>query len=1264
MKKVTRSFSIAFALALLFLSFSAVKGVNVTFRVDMSYQTVSPLGVHVAGNFQGWNPAATLMTLSGDNIYEVTIDLEVGYAAQYKFVNGNAWGMDESVPAGCATGGNRYFTVPSSPLILPAVCFGSCNPCSNNVNVTFRVDMSEQVVTTGVFLAGTMNNWNSTSQPMTNSGDNIYTLTKSLPIGETIQYKFINSGSWEQVPGGCAQSGNRYLTVPDANIILDAVCFGSCVPCVVPFVDVTFQVDMTYESVSPDGVHIAGSFQGWDPAASAMTLVGDNIYAATFNLEVGNSYEYKFVNGNEWGEDETVPMECAVNNNRVVTVPDVNTIVSPVCYAMCDECPEPVEVNITFQVDMSEQVVSPNGVHIAGSFNNYDPAATILTDQGEGLYAVTLTLMQGDDHLYRFVNGNTNAGLESVPSECAQTGQRTLTVPGENTVLDEVCFSACEACVPPPIVDVTFRVDMSDEEVSVDGIHIVGSFQGWNLTETQMTLAGDGIYTVTLSLVAGDHHTYKFINGISWDFSETVPAECGEDNGLGGYNRFIDIPEESTVLDAICFSSCEVCPPPAQVEVIFQVDMSEQTVSPLGVHLAGSFQEWNYGSTPMTDIGDNIYQATVTLTEDDYHTYRFVNGNTKAQSESVPPACAVGNPFVGYNRYMTVPAVNTTLDLVCYASCEPCVPPVTADVTFQVDMSGVFVSADGVHLTGSFQGWDPAATAMADQGNGIYAVTINLLSGDAIEYKFVNGNEWGEDETVPVECALNGNRFITVPDVNTVLDAVCYGSCSVCPPLVEVTFQIDMAYETVSGEGVHIAGSFQGWNPGSTAMTLAYDAVYTYSTSLPQGYYYEYKFVNGNTWDGAETVPAGCAQNNNRFITIPESELILDPVCFGSCTICAPPTAEVTFQVDMTNEVVSPDGVHIAGSFQGWDPSATIMTDAGNNIYTYTTSLNIGEYYEFKYVNGNNWDAAENVPGECSQNGNRYLTVPVESITLDLVCFGGCSTCPTLVSVTFQVDMRIETVSDEGVHLVGDFQGWDPATTLMTSTGDGIYSVEVILEAGSYQTYKFINGNTFDGVETVPQECGVDDGFGGYKRFLDVPTENLVLDAVCFGQCQGCTTQQDIALSAGWNSLSSYVMPSETDIEVLLSDIFPELVVLQTMTEIYYPAGGINTIVNWESQSAYKIKVEEDVTLTIAGLPEQNKTLQLVEGWNLIPVISEEPVEVIALFGELGENVIVIKSIADIGVYWPEFDINTLINLQPGRAYFVKMSAEGTVTFP
>ena len=58
---------------------------------------------------------------------------------------------------------------------------------------------------------------------------------------------------------------------------------------------------------------------------------------------------------------------------------------------------------------------------------------------------------------------------------------------------------------------------------------------------------------------------------------------------------------------------------------------------------------------------------------------------------------------------------------------------------------------------------------------------------------------------------------------------------------------------------------------------------------------------------------------------------------------------DVTFRVNMSQQTIPPVGVHIAGNFQGWDPGATLMTDAGDNIYTFTQSFDAGSSLEYKY---------------------------------------------------------------------------------------------------------------------------------------------------------------------------------------------------------------------------------------------------------------------------------------------------------------------------
>ncbi|MDD3130573.1 MAG: lamin tail domain-containing protein [Bacteroidales bacterium] len=329
---------------------------------------------------------------------------------------------------------------------------------------------------------------------------------------------------------------------------------------------------------------------------------------------------------------------------------------------------------------------------------------------------------------------------------------------------------------------------------------------------------------------------------------------------------------------------------------------------------------------------------------------------------------------------------------------------------------------------------------------------------------------------------------------------------------VDVTFQVDMSEQTVSDDGVSVAGDFQNeagypnnWAPGETMMTqVGATSVYALTVQLPAGTY-SFKYINGIAWGADESVPPGCAFGGNRQVIVGDAAMVLEAVCFGSCAVCNPPEVEVTFQVNMAEQSVSGDGVHIAGSFQSWAPGATAMSLAHDAVYTYTTMLEEGAYYEFKYVNGNSWGQDESVPGACNQNGNRFLSVPVGGIVLDPVCFASCVDCdaPT-ADITFQVDMSNEEVSLNGVHVVGSFQGWNPGSSLMSDAGNGIYTFTATINVGDHVLYKFINGNDWPFSEVVPADCGEDDGFGGYNRYLDVAEENTVLEVVCFGSCSPC----------------------------------------------------------------------------------------------------------------------------------------------------------------
>ncbi|NVO20405.1 MAG: hypothetical protein HXX13_11930 [Bacteroidetes bacterium] len=439
--------------------------------------------------------------------------------------------------------------------------------------------------------------------------------------------------------------------------------------------------------------------------------------------------------------------------------------------------------------------------------------------------------------------------------------------------------------VIPPSSNVTFLVDMSRESISLNGIHIAGSFNNWNPSANAMTVGANNIYSVTVPLTRGQEYTYRFVNGNSNPGLEFVPAECGIPSGTGVYNRHIIVPVNDTTTDTVCFSMCSRCP--VDIPVTFRVDMSNHTVSPNGVHLAGSFNNWNTSSTPMIPGANNIYSATVMLTPGTFHLYRFVNGNTISGYETVPSQCGSPSGNGGYDRYLLIPAEDTTLTAVCFGSCVQCGSTAQyVNVTFKVDMHHESVSANGVHIAGSFQGWQPGITSMLSTGDTVYYYTQSFQSGTSLQYKFVNGNSSNDYEIVPEACSVSGARTITVPAIDTTLSPICFASCDLCSGLsfVNVTFQVDMSLESVSPNGVHLAGSFQGWNPSTLLMT-SNDSSYFITLQLLSGVTHEYRFVNGNAWNDAEIVPAECSRDGNRFFQT-SSDTIIPLVCFMKCGRC------------------------------------------------------------------------------------------------------------------------------------------------------------------------------------------------------------------------------------------------------------------------------------------------------------------------------------------------------------------------------------------
>ncbi len=467
----------------------------------------------------------------------------------------------------------------------------------------------------------------------------------------------------------------------------------------------------------------------------------------------------------------------------------------------------------------------------------------------------------------------------------------------------------------------------------------------------------------------------------------------------------------------------------AQVNVTFSVDMSDvDEVSPLGVHVTGDFQDpvWNPSGTPLTDQGDGIWSITLPLSAGAYE-FKFLNGNSFDDEEVVPDACRA-NLTGNTNRRVVVDGTSDVTYAVCFSSCAACGDYA---VLFRVDMSlEEEVAPVGVHVAGSFQGavWDPGAETMTSTDGTIFTrlVTFDpaVLDGTTLEFKYINGNSWlFPNENISNECGQGGNRVLQLSSANTVTPLLCYNQCGTCVAPVPVVFQVDMSNETVNAAGVFIAGELNPdnpWTPGvDELIDTDGDGIYEI-TMLVQPGTYQFKFVNGAGWPGAdndyqdESVPSGCAENNNRQVTITEEEGQLYQYCFGQCSeVCSanPDPAEITFNLNAADITVSESGLWLIGNFTNpaWQAGAIELTDDnGDGIYSATVLVSGAAEFQFKYTNGDpfpggvidalveeTYDFSVGLCGAPNGIGgfNRIHVRTGEPENLPVVCYNSCVDC-------------------------------------------------------------------------------------------------------------------------------------------------------------------------------------------------------------------------------------------------------------------------------
>lgn len=194
-------------------------------------------------------------------------------------------------------------------------------------------------------------------------------------------------------------------------------------------------------------------------------------------------------------------------------------------------------------------------------------------------------------------------------------------------------------------------------------------------------------------------------------------------------------------------------------------------------------------------------------------------------------------------------------------------------VSFRVNMSqqrtlGNFdPKTEFVDLAGTFNDWGSGGSAYhltPEADSNVYYITVPLITGQAIEFKFRINSDWANAEFFG-----GGNRTYTVGAGTNVYN--CWYDVVTTSPVI--TLGVNMSYWESKGlfdpatEFVDLAGDFTGW--GATIYKLSTTDQMVYQTtfipdSLFAGDVIQFKFRINSDWNNSEFPNGG----DNRTYTI------------------------------------------------------------------------------------------------------------------------------------------------------------------------------------------------------------------------------------------------------------------------------------------------------------------------------------------------------------------------------------------------------------
>jgi len=217
---------------------------------------------------------------------------------------------------------------------------------------------------------------------------------------------------------------------------------------------------------------------------------------------------------------------------------------------------------------------------------------------------------------------------------------------------------------------------------------------------------------------------------------------------------------------------------------------------------------------------------------------------------------------------------------------------------------------------------------------------------------------------------------------------------------------------------------------------------------------------------------------------------------------------------------------------------------------------------------------------------------------------------------------------------------------------------------GTIASVKFYNGTTLLGtVTTSPYTYSWTSVTAGTYSITAVATDNTGSSTTSSAISIIVNATQTITLNAGWNIISFNIQPTSMAVSSIFSSLGTNLVTVKNADGFYDPAQAAyqNSLTTIENGKAYLVNVKTATSITVTGSIVGTTVLALKSGWNLVGYPKQSSGAITSVLSGIWTTFTQMKDFN--GFYIKNGTLNSLTNMIPNSGYFIKVSADCTLTY-